>query len=75
MKTLGIVLVIVGSLFFIFDSIDFERDKKVIDLGDIEVTSKDTETVELNKVVGGLVIFAGLGLVLFTTTPRKLKSN
>lgn len=75
MKTLGIVLVIVGALFFIFDSIDFERDKKVIDLGDIEVTSKETETVELNKFVGGLVIFAGLGLVLFTTTSRKLKSN
>ena len=68
MRTLGIVLAIVGTLFFIFDSIDFQRDKKVIDLGDIEVTSKDTETIELNKLVGGVIIFAGLGLVLFTTT-------
>ncbi len=68
MRTLGIALAIVGSLFFIFDSIDFQRDKKVIDLGDIEVTSKDTETIELNKLVGGVIIFAGLGLVLFTTT-------
>lgn len=68
MRTLGIVLAIVGALFFVFDSIDFERDKKVIDLGDIEVTTKDTESVELNKVVGGMIIFAGLGLVLFSTT-------
>ena len=68
MKMFGIILAIVGSLFFIFDSIDFERDKKVIDLGDIEVTSKDTETIELNKLLGGAIIFAGLGLVLFSTT-------
>lgn|GEM_PF-723427 len=68
MRMLGIILAIVGSLFFVFDSIDFERDKKVIDLGDIEVTSKDTETIELNKLVGGAILFAGLGLVLFSTT-------
>ncbi len=67
MKTLGIVLAIIGALFFIFDSIDFERDKKIIDLGDIEVTTKDTDSIELNKLVGGVVIFAGLGLILVST--------
>ncbi len=68
MRTLGIVLAIVGILFFVFDSIDFKRDKKVLDLGSIEVTSRETESIPLSKVAGGIIIFAGLGLVLFTTT-------
>ncbi len=67
MRTIGIVLAIVGILFFVFDSIDFKRDKKVLDLGSIEVTSRETESIPLNKVAGGVMIFAGLGLVLYST--------
>ena len=67
MRTTGIILAIVGILFFVFDSIDFKRDKKVLDLGSIEVTSKQTEHFPLNKVAGGVIIFAGLGMILYST--------
>jgi len=67
MRTLGIVMIIAGVMFFVFDSIDFKRDKKVLDLGSIEVTSRETESIPLNKVAGGVIILAGLGIVLYSS--------
>ena len=58
MKNLGIVLIIVGILMCVFTSFSFTKEKKIIDLGPLEINNKENKTV-------GWPVFAGIGVGLF----------
>jgi hypothetical protein len=58
MKIIGIVLIIVGVLMCFFTSFSFTKEKKIIDLGPIEVNKKEDKTL-------GWPVYAGIGVGLF----------
>ncbi len=58
MKNLGIVLIIVGILMCVFTSFSFTKEKKIVDLGPLEINKKENKTV-------GWPVFAGIGVGLF----------
>ncbi len=58
MKNLGIVLIIVGILMCVFTSFSFTKEKKIVDLGPLEINKKENRTV-------GWPVFAGIGVGLF----------
>jgi hypothetical protein len=58
MKILGIVLIIVGVMMCFFTSFSFTKEKKIIDLGPIEVNKKEDKTL-------GWPVYAGIGVGLF----------
>ena len=58
MKNLGIVLIIVGILMCVFASFSFTKEKKIVDLGPLEINKKENKTV-------GWPVFAGIGVGLF----------
>jgi uncharacterized membrane protein YdcZ (DUF606 family) len=66
MKTVGIILVIVGLLFLIFTGINFRQEKTIAKVGDLELTGEEEQRVNWSPwagaaimVVGGILIFAG----------------
>lgn len=69
MKTAAIVLIVVGVIALAYGGISYTREKKVVDLGPIEATTKTRETIPLPPVLG-IVAIAG-GVVLLVVSGRK----
>ena len=64
MKNAGIVLIIVGILMLIFTNVNFTTEKKVVDLGPLEVNKKEKKSIGWPIWVGGVLMVAGIGLVV-----------
>ncbi len=64
MKNAGIVLIIIGILMLIFTNVNFTTEKKVVDLGPLEVNKKEKKSIGWPIWVGGVIIVAGIALVV-----------
>ena len=64
MKTLGIILIIVGIIAFAYQGITYTSKKKVVDIGSVQVTANKTNTIPLPPIVGGIALVGGIILVL-----------
>ena len=69
MKIAAIVLIVVGVIALAYGGITYTREKKVIDLGPIQATTKERETIPLPPVLG-VVAIAG-GVILLIVSGRK----
>jgi hypothetical protein len=69
MKMAAIVLIVVGVIALAYGGISYTREKKVIDLGPIQATTRDRETIPLPPVLGVAAI-AG-GVILLVVSGRK----
>jgi uncharacterized membrane protein YidH (DUF202 family) len=65
MKALGIVLIVLGVLALAYGGFTYTHEKKVVDLGPIQATRKETSTVPLPPILGVFAIIGG-GVLLFT---------
>ena len=65
----GIALVVLGALALAYQGINYTRQKDVIDLGSIHVTTETQERIPLPPVLGGAAL-AG-GIVLLAMGARK----
>ena len=65
MKALGIVLIVLGVLALAYGGITYTRQKKVVDLGPIQASKKETSTVPLPPILGVVAILGG-GILLVT---------
>jgi uncharacterized membrane protein YidH (DUF202 family) len=64
MKALAIVLIVLGVLALAYGGFTYTREKKVIDLGPIQASRKETSTVPLPPILGVAAILGG-GIILF----------
>jgi len=69
MKIFAIVLIVLGVLALAYGGISYTREKKVIDIGPIEATTKTHETIPLPPVLGIAAIVGGV--LLLVTAGRK----
>ncbi len=63
MKIAGIILVAIGILMVIFNTINFTTKEKVVDIGPLEVNKEEERTIGWPVYAGGLVLIAGIALV------------
>jgi drug/metabolite transporter (DMT)-like permease len=64
MRTIGIVLVIAGILMLVFRGINFTTEKKVVDLGPLEINKKERKSVNWPLYAGIVVTLAGVVMVV-----------
>ncbi|MGE0462050.1 MAG: DUF3185 family protein [Vicinamibacterales bacterium] len=64
MKALGIVLVVLGIAGLAYGGFSWTRKDTVVDAGPIEITADKTESVPLPPIAGGLMLVAGLALIM-----------
>jgi hypothetical protein len=67
MKTatiLGTALIILGVIAFAYQGISYTTRQKVIDVGPLQATVDNKETIPLSPVVGGLAIVGGIALLI-----------
>jgi len=65
MKAIGIILIVLGVLALAYGGFTYTREKKVLDLGPIQASRKETNTVALPPILGVAAIIGG-GVLLFT---------
>ncbi len=66
-RMVAIVLIIAGVLGLVYGSFSYTRETQEAKLGPLELTVKDTETVNVPVWVGVGAIVAGSGLLLFAS--------
>lgn len=64
MRTIGIVLLIVGIAMFIWTGFTYTKKEKVIDAGPIQVSADKQETVNWPPYAGGILVVGGIVLLL-----------
>lgn len=63
MRLIGIVLIVLGVIGFVFGGISWTRDATVLDAGPIEIQAEKRESVPLTPVASGIAVLAGAVLV------------
>jgi uncharacterized membrane protein HdeD (DUF308 family) len=64
MKAAGIILIVIGILMFIFQGISFTKKEEVAQIGPVEINKKERESVGWPVYAGGVVIGAGVVLLI-----------
>jgi hypothetical protein len=67
MKTLplmGVILIILGVISLAYQGITYTTHKKVLDIGPLQATTEQHETIPLPPVLGGIAMIGGVMLLL-----------
>jgi len=60
MKIFGILLIVAGILMFVFGNVSFTKEKKLVDIGPVEINKKEKKTIAWPNYAGGIAILAGV---------------
>jgi hypothetical protein len=66
---LGIILIVVGIMAFVYQGITYTTREKVVDLGPMHMTAERTRTLPLPPIVGAIALVGGI--VLLVTGGKK----
>lgn len=69
MKVLGIALIAVGILMLVFRGFSFTQEKKIVDIGPIEINQKQKKSVDWPLYAG--IITLGAGVVVLVAANKK----
>lgn len=73
MKAFGVILIVVGILMIVFKGFNFEKEKNVLEIGDLEVNKTEDKHIGWPTYAGGAVLL--VGVVLTVSGIRKGKSS
>lgn len=71
MRGIGIALIIIGILMFVFNGFNIESEKQVAKVGPIEVNKKETRHIGWPVYGGAIAVVAGV-IVLFVGSRKDL---
>jgi uncharacterized membrane protein HdeD (DUF308 family) len=66
-KTIGVILIVLGLVALAYQGITYTTREKVIDLGPIEASKETKRTIPLPPVIGIVAIAGGIILLLKKT--------
>ena len=66
----GILLIILGIVGFALGGFSYTHEKKVIDMGPVQVRHQETETVPISPILSTISLIAGIGLVVVGARSR-----
>lgn len=67
MKTytlIGIILIAIGIIAFVYQGITYTTREKVVDIGPIQMTADKTKTIPLPPIVGAITLVGGIILLV-----------
>ena len=64
LKSLGIVLGIIGLIMIIYTGFNYVTTEKVVDLGPIKINAEKNHPVQWSPIVGIVLLVGGVVLVL-----------
>ena len=64
MTWVGILLIVLGALVLAYQGINYTREKKVLDVGSVHLTTETHERIPIPPILGGLALVGGVVLVV-----------
>jgi hypothetical protein len=61
---IAIVLIVLGTLALAYQGINYTRQKRVLDMGSVHLTSATHERIPLPPIFGGLALIGGVVLLV-----------
>jgi drug/metabolite transporter (DMT)-like permease len=68
MKTLGILLIVIGGIMTVFTGFNIITKEEVVDIGPVEINKEEKTPVYWSPVTGAILLVAG---VVILATSRK----
>jgi hypothetical protein len=65
MKNAGIIILIIGLALTLFTGFNYITKKKVVDIGELEITANQNHFVSWSPFLGVAMMAAGVGLYLY----------
>lgn len=62
---LGLILAVAGALALAVGGIPYTEEEQVVDVGPIQASSEVEKELDIPPLVGGLILAAGAGLVVY----------
>jgi uncharacterized iron-regulated membrane protein len=66
----GLILIVLGAVGLIYGGITYTKRRDTVALGPIEMTTTQKETVPISPIIGGILLVAGVALVVATKRAR-----
>lgn len=60
----GILLIVLGALALAYRGINYTRQKQVLDVGSVHLTTETHERIPLPPILGGLALAGGVVLLV-----------
>jgi drug/metabolite transporter (DMT)-like permease len=60
----GILLIVLGALVLAYQGINYTRQKDVLDVGSVHLTTETHERIPLPPILGGLALAGGVVLLV-----------
>ncbi|MGO9325101.1 MAG: DUF3185 domain-containing protein [Terracidiphilus sp.] len=60
----GILLIVLGVIGFAWGGISVTHQKKVANVGPIQLSHKETNTLPISPILSGVSLVAGIGLIV-----------
>lgn len=61
---IGIVLILLGVVGFALGGFSFTHEKKVVDMGPVQINHQQTKTVPISPALSAIALIGGIGLVV-----------
>lgn len=61
---IAVALIVLGIAGLTYGRLSFTHSKKVVDLGPVEVTKQERNTLPIPPIAGGLCLVAGVALLV-----------
>ena len=68
--TIGIVLILLGGLGLVLESVSWNEEKTLVDIGKLEASATVQETQTIPPLYAGGVLIAGLAITAFGMNRR-----
>ena len=62
--SLGLALILLGVVAFAYQGITYTTQNKIIDIGPLQATVDQKETIPLPPIAGGLALAGGVALLI-----------
>ena len=66
----GLILIVLGVVGLVWGGITFTKSRETVELGPIEMTAERKETIPLPPILGGVLLVAGIAIVIGTRRAR-----
>lgn len=69
MKILGVILILLGAAALIYGGITYTHQKRILDVGPIKASKRETNTIPVPPILGVLAI-AGGGFLIYAGSKK-----
>ena len=70
MKTMGFVLIVIGTIMIAYTCFNYVTTEKVVDLGPIKINAEKNHPVQWSPILGGVIIVAGVVIISISKKDR-----